>query len=353
MNDLYLDDIKKTIKSSSATNAFKNKKIFITGANGMIGSFLIDVLMYLNKNYDSNITIIANTRSKSKLEKRFSGYLSNSHFQSYLGDINQAITYDEQIDYIINCASNTHPLQYSTDPIGTIITNIEGTKNVLDFATKNKAKKTIFLSSVEIYGENINNIDRFKENEMGYIDCNSLRAGYNESKRCGEALCQAYIEKNDLDVSILRLPRCYGPSQKSDDTKALSQFIHKALANEDIILKSQGNQYFSYLYVADAVSGILRCLIEGQKGEVYNLGNIKSDIQLKDLATMIAKIANVKVIFDLPDQKEAKGFSKATIARLDYSKAEKELDFKPQYSIQDGVTRTLIILKEQSTSNNY
>lgn len=353
MDNLYLDDIEKTIQSSSVTKAFKNKSFFITGANGMIGSFLTDVLMHLNKKYNSNITIIANTRNKSKLEKRFLNYLSNPLFQSYIGDINQTINYSKQIDYIINCASNTHPLQYSTDPIGTIITNIEGTKNVLDFAAKNKAKKTIFLSSVEIYGENINNVDRFKENEMGYIDCNSLRAGYNESKRCGEALCQAFIEKNDLDISILRLPRCYGPPQKPDDTKALSQFIHKALANEDIILKSQGNQFFSYLYVADAVSGILRCLIAGQKGEAYNLGNKKSDIQLKDLAVMIAKIANVKVKYDLPDQKEAKGFSKATIARLDYSKAEKELNYKPQYSIQDGIARTLNILKAQNTSNHH
>ena len=316
----------------------------------MIGSFIIDTIMYLNNNYNYNTVIVANSRSEQKLKERFKDYISNVNFKYYIGDINEKINYNDKIDYIINCASNTHPLQYSTDPINTIMTNIKGTSNVLDFASKKQVLKTIFLSSVEIYGENINNIDRFKENEMGYIDCNSLRAGYNEAKRCGEALCQAYIEKNGVNISILRLPRIYGPTVKKNDTKAMSQFINKAINKEDIVLKSEGNQYFSYLYVADAVSGIFRCLIAGENKDVYNLGNIESDIRLKDLANLIAEIADTKVIFDVPNEKEKKGFSKATIARLDYTKAINKLEWIPTYSIRDGLTRTIKIL--ENTKNH-
>lgn len=346
MNRYLLEDIKKTIESFVAIESLKNKTFFITGANGLIGSFLIDALMYLNEKYGLNITVVANSRSREKLEKRFPNYVSDKHFKYYIGDINKPINCDEKVDFIVNCASNTHPVGYATDPIGTIMTNIQGTANVLDFASKCGAKKTIFLSSVEIYGENIYNIERFKEDQMGYIDCNSLRAGYNEAKRCGEALCQAYIEKNGIDVSILRLPRTYGPTMKMDDSKALSQFILKAVAGEDIVLKSRGEQYFSYLYVADAVGGILKCLVAGKCGEAYNLGNIESDIKLKDLADMVAEIAGVKVVFELPKETEAKGFSKATVARLDYTKAERELGFRPQYSIRDGVEKTIGVLKE-------
>lgn len=347
MNSLYIEDIKNTIGAVKDIDKLKNKTIFITGANGLIGSFIIDTIMYLNDKEKYNTTIIANSRSMEKLESNFKRYIGNSNFKYYIGDINSGINYDGHVDYIINCASNTHPLQYSTDPINTIMTNILGTQNVLEFATNSKVKKTIFLSSVEIYGENVNNIDRFKENEMGYINCNSLRAGYNEAKRCGEALCQAYIEKNGLDISILRLPRIFGPTVKKDDTKVMSQFINKALAGEDIVLKSEGNQYFSYLYVADTVSGILRCLIAGKNGEVYNLGNIEADVRLKDLAKIAADYANTKVVFDLPDEVEKKGFSKATVARLDYTKALEELDWKPMYSINDGLTRTIEILKNK------
>lgn len=347
MNDLYLEDLNNTIKSTIDIKKIENSTIFITGSNGLIGSYIIDTIMLLNRNSRFNTTIVANSRSEEKLKERFKRYLDDENFKYYIGDINNEIQYNGDVDYIINCASNTHPLQYSTDPVGTIMTNIEGTSNVLEFASRVNAKKVIFLSSVEIYGENINNIERFKENEMGYINCNSLRAGYNEAKRCGEALCQAYIESKGLDISILRLPRIYGPTVKKDDSKALSQFINKAIKKEDIVLKSEGNQYFSYLYIADTVSGILRCLIAGKNGEVYNLGYIESDVRLKDLAKTVAEIAGTEVVFDLPDEKEQKGYSKATIARLDYTKAVNELNWNPIYSIRDGLTKTINILNNK------
>lgn len=344
-NELYIEDLQTAINDCKEIEKLKNKTIFVTGANGLIGSFIIDLFMYLNDKYKYGITVVANSRSLDKLKNRFESYMNDKYFKYYIADINNGISYEGHVDYIINCASNTHPLQYSTDPIGTIMTNIQGTDSILKFAYNVNATKTLFLSSVEIYGENVNNIDRFKENEMGYIDCNSLRAGYNESKRAGEALCQAYIENKGIDVSIVRLPRVYGPTVKSDDTKAMSQFINKALAEENIVLKSEGNQFFSYLYVADAVSGILRTLIAGKNGEVYNLGNVESDIRLKDLAKIIANIAGTEVIFDLPNETEKKGFSKATVARLDYSKAEKELQWEPSYSIELGLNHTIDLLR--------
>lgn len=345
MNKLYEEDL-ENVTNSININALQNKTLFITGANGLIGRFIVDLLMFINKKFNKNITIIANSRNQEKLFKIFSSYLNNNNFKYYIGDINNKIEYDDKVDYIINCASNTHPLQYSQDPINTILTNIKGTANVLDFASNVNAR-VIFLSSVEIYGENINNIGRFKENEMGYIDCNSLRAGYNESKRAGEALCQAYKESKNVDVVLTRLPRIFGSTVKPDDSKVMSQFINKAINNEDIILKSEGTQFFSYLYVADAVSGILTILLNGKKGEVYNLGNKDAEIHLSDLAKIIAESVDKKVIFDIPSEVEKKGFSKASDARLDYSKIEMELNWKPQYSIENAINRTIKILKDE------
>ena len=147
MNELYLEDIKNTIKAAKNVDQLKGKTFFIPGANGLIGSFLIDVLMYLNKD-GANITVVANSRSEEKLRKRFGTYLENPNFKYYLGDINNGINYTEHVDYIVNCASNTHPVGYAMDPIGTIMTNIQGTSNLLEFAAKTNAKKTIFTSSV-------------------------------------------------------------------------------------------------------------------------------------------------------------------------------------------------------------
>ncbi len=350
MNKLYIEDIKNVISNINEIEKFRNKSIFISGCAGLIGTFITDLFMYLNKTSDFNTTIISNGRNEDRLKKHFSNYIDSPNFKIYAKDINDGIDYDGKVDYIINCASNTHPKLYSTDPIGTIMTNIKGTDNILDYASRNNIDKTIFLSSVEIYGVNVNGIDRFKESEMGYIDCNTLRAGYNEAKRAGEALCQAYIEQKNIDVTLLRLPRLYGPTLKSDDTKALSQFINKGVNGENIVLKSEGNQYFSYLYVADAVFGILKAITKGKKGEVYNLSSIDSDIRLKDLAKIIADYSGVDVVFDIPDNTEQKGYSKATDARLDSTKAMNELEWKSLYSIEDGIQRTIEIMSSKKES---
>lgn len=171
-----------------------------------------------------------------------------------------------------------------------------------------------------------------------------MRAGYPESKRCGEALCQAYRHQKGLDIVIPRLTRSYGPTMLASDTKAISQFIKNAIQGEDIVLKSEGNQYYSYTYVADAVSGLLTVLLKGESGEAYNIADVSSDIRLKDLAGILANISGKKVVFELPDAVEKAGYSKATKARLDGSKI-KELGWQPLYDIKTGLERTVDIFK--------
>ena len=243
------------------------------------------------------------------------------------------------IDYIIHLASNTHPVAYATDPVSTIVMNVNATKELLDLAVEKKSR-FVYASSVEIYGQNRGDCEKFKEDYCGYINCNTLRAGYPESKRCGEALCQAYIKQYGVDVVIPRIARVYGPTLLKDDTKALSQFIHNALEGKDIVLKSEGKQHFSYLHVADAVSGILTVMLKGECGKAYNIADEKSDITLRDLATLIAAQCGRKVIFDLPTASESAGFSPAILARLDNEHLI-SLGWSAQYAIADGIAETV------------
>lgn len=170
-----------------------------------------------------------------------------------------------------------------------------------------------------------------------------MRAGYPEGKRAGEALCQAYRKAYGLDVVIARLARSYGPTMRLTDTKAISQFICKAVAGEDIVLKSAGNQLYSYTYVADAVSGILTVLFLGEDGQAYNIADAGSDISLKDLAALIADCVGRKVVFELPDEQEAAGYSRATKALMNADKLKK-LGWYAGWTMQSGIRRTLEIL---------
>ncbi|MBR4781313.1 MAG: NAD-dependent epimerase/dehydratase family protein [Lachnospiraceae bacterium] len=343
-NKSYLEDIEYVGGLELPWDKLQGKTVMISGATGLLGSFLVDVLLSKNQ-IGLNCTVIALSRNEQKIKERFSKWIGNPFLITVPYDINKPLLLEEYntVDYVLHLASNTHPVLYSSDPIGTITTNISGLYNMLEYAADHQTERFMFASSNEIYGENRGDVEFFEEDYCGYINSNTLRAGYTESKRCGEALCQAYLVQKGIDVVIPRFTRSYGPTMLMSDTKAISQFIRKGIAGEDIVLKSAGNQYYSYTYVADAVSGLLYVLLKGETGEAYNIADEKSDIQLKDLATLIADVAGTKVVFEIPDKKEAAGYSTATKARLD-SKKIKALGWMPRYDIVSGIKQNLSIL---------
>lgn len=341
----YQEDVSYVAALPLPWEKLQDRSVMISGATGLVGSFLTDVLMKKNSE-GLNCTVYALGRNEHRAKERFS-YCDNGKLIFIPYDINKPLVRDDigTVDYILHLASNTHPMAYATDPIGTITTNIIGIQNMLEFASKHNAARCAFTSSCEIYGENRGDVEKFDESYCGYIDCNTMRAGYPEAKRCGEALCQAYIKQKEMDIVIPRLTRSYGPTLLRTDTKALSQFINKGVNREDIVLKSAGTQYYSYLYIADTVSGLLTVLLKGKCGEAYNIADDRSDIMLKDLAAIIAEKAGTKVIFELPDEVEKSGYSTATKARLDSAKIQ-TLGWQAKYDIKGGIYRTIDILSE-------
>lgn len=344
-SNLYAEDIKRTINLPLPWDKLKNKSILLTGASGLIGTVLVDALMEKNVADDLNIKIIAVGRSEEKAKERFVDYWDNDNFSFIRADINTPLSIDTRTDYVIHAASNTHPRLYADDPVGSLMTNILGTYNLLEFARRTKAERFVFVSSVEIYGEALKSSDVFDEKYCGYIDCNQFRAAYPEGKRAGEALSNAYIKKYDMDIVIPRLSRVYGPTIKKDDSKAMSQFIMNGVRGEDIILKSKGEQRYSYCYVADAVSGILYAMLLGACGEAYNIANMDDCATLREITEHIASSVGKKVVFDLPDEQEKAGFSKVTVGLMNTKKLQ-SLGWKPFDNTRSGTTKTIKIMKE-------
>ena len=342
----YVDDLQYTCTRSIPWDRLQNQTILISGATGLIGSFLVDVLMKKNRE-GLGCRIFAITRNSESARRRFSFWANDAELCYIESDLTVPVLLNEpkEADYVLHLASNTHPYQYAKDPVGTIMTNITGLKSLLDFAAEHQAKRFLFASSNEIYGENRGDTELFKEDYCGYLDSNTLRAAYPESKRCGEALCQAYRVQKKLDVVIPRLTRSYGPTMLPSDTKAISQFVTNAVHGQAIVLKSAGMQYYSYTYMADAVCGLLTVLLSGSSGEAYNIADEASDIRLKDLAALIADEVGQKVVFEVPDFLEASGYSKATKARLDGTKL-KALGWEPRFTIEEGIHRTIAVLKQ-------
>lgn len=348
-NQIYQSDIEQASSLNLPWDLLNDKKILISGASGMISSVLIDILMKRNKEYGQKIHIYAVSRNEQKARKRFGVYWDNPLFTYLSHDINTPLPELGNMDYILHAASNTHPNAYATDPIGTITANVQGTYHLLDYTSMHQCERFFFFSSVEIYGENKNDVDKFGEDDLGYIDCNTTRAGYPESKRLGEALCNAFAAQKEQNFIIGRFSRVYGPTMSQEDSKAIAQFIRKATAGEDIVLKSEGNQLYSYTYVVDAATAALCLLLKGKSGSAMNIADSASDMKLKDLAQLLAKEAGTKVIFELPDSTEKAGYSTATKAVLDTTKIE-QLGWKALTSMEQGLHKTVKILRDLSRS---
>lgn len=346
----YLDMLRRLTAAFPYWDRMEGKTLYLSGASGMLGSLLTDAVMLRNETVPSErqCRLLASGRNRRTAEERFFGWWGHPAFAFLEQDICKPLKPLPEIpDYWIHAASTTHPVAYATEPVNTILANVLGTQNLLEQAARSTGSRFLLLSSVEIYGENRGDTELFTEDDCGYLNCNTLRAGYPEAKRVSEALCQAYISEKNIDAIIIRLPRCYGPTMRMSDSKAAAQFIKKSVLGEDIVLKSEGNQIYSYAYAADAVLGILWVLLTGETGQAYNLADSKSDVRLKDLAQIAADCAGREVVFDLPDETERRGYSTASKALLDGGKLQ-TLGWEAHYDINTGIWETIDILRELS-----
>lgn len=335
-HSLYQEDL-SNILSTEGVATLQGKSFLITGATGMVGVMLIDALMKMG-----GVKIIAVGRSEEKAKQRLGEYFGNKNFEFLVQDVCKPFDDNIKVDYIIPAASNTHPLAYSQYPIETIMINVKGAEHALNLAERCGAT-VVYTSTNEVYGNAISDED-FTEDYNGRLNLSNARSCYNESKRTSEALCQSYIAERGVKVKIARLCRIFGPTMLESDSKASSQFIKKAIADEDIVLKSEGNQYFSYTYVADAVIGLLTVLLRGKIGVAYNVSSEKTNVHLKDFAQMCAKSIGKNVVFDLPPESERKGYSLAMRAILANDRI-KSIGFEPLYEMKDAIGRTIDILR--------
>ena len=347
----YVAELDAVLEQPLPWEALSGKTVALSGATGMIGSFLTDVLMRGNEVRGLGLQVVALGRSEDKARERLP-HFGRDDFRFVTCDVcalDAAVL--PQMDFLLHLASSTHPRQYSANPIGTIRANVDGLTGMLEWASASREAgregRLVFTSSVEVYGENRGDVERFDEGYLGYIDCNTLRACYTESKRVGEALCQAWRAQRGVEAVIARIARVYGPTLQGDDSKALSQFMHRSLAGESVVLKSAGTQRYSYLHVADAAAGLLWVLLAGADGEAYNLADEASDVRLRDLAALVAEAGGVDVELGEPDAAESAGFSKATVALMDGGKA-RELGWRARYDIAGGIAETLAIMREMA-----
>lgn len=268
-------------------------KILIVGASGLIGRALIHSLL---ANTNLKCDIYAMGRSMDRLKTIHGNNICKSNFHLIEHDVTRQLTCSVQFDYIIDCASNANPANFDKKPVETILTNVLGVQNLLDYGKTHGLKRFLFVSTGEVYGETEG--ENCTEDSNGYIDVLNPRGCYPMSKRLAENLCICYAKEYNLDITIARPCHIYGPNFLNTDDRAYAQFLRNAVCGEDIVLNSPGLLNRSWCYIVDCVSGLLYILLNGISSNVYNISD--TTMTIKDFAEVVAASADVEVKFNIP-----------------------------------------------------
>jgi nucleoside-diphosphate-sugar epimerase len=331
------------------------KQLLITGGAGFLGYYLVQTAMHFNQSASAadriGVTVVDN------FSRGMPAWLGRLR---YAGQVT-VLTHDlraplparmGEFSYIIHGASIASPTYYRVDPIGTMDANINGLRNLLEYALALKAKSSpvegfLFFSSSEIYGDpgpaNIPTPETYR----GFVSCTGPRACYDEAKRFGETLCVNFAKQHGIPAKVSRPFNNYGPGLKITDGRLIPDFARDILAGRDIVMLSDGSPTRTFCYSADSVQGYYKVLVRGRPGEAYNIGTETPEISVAALAEKLVGLG--RELFGYQGR-VMRGQSMDFEYLVDnpnrrcpvIAKARDEVGYSPQVPLEEGLRRALV-----------
>lgn len=287
-NPVLQADMKEIHERGNGWPAFENCTVLITGAYGMLASYLTDYFIWLNEEKKRNVTIIASVRNKEKANARFGEHVDKDYFNLYLNSLNEPFQWQGKVDYIFHAAGIANPKLYGSIPVEVAEANALGTYNLLKWASSHPVKSFLFFSTGDVYGKIVK--DQITEKDMGILDPLDLHSCYGESKRMGETWCMTFWKQYHIPTKMARIGHTYSPLVDMDnDPRVFSAFVKNALNGEDITILSDGTAKRPFCYITDAVVAFLLILLEGGNGEAYNMSNTEEFHSIAELAEIIVR----------------------------------------------------------------
>ena len=318
-----------------------SKSVFVTGATGLVGSMLVRTLCAA----PVEITVIAHVRNEQKARAMF----GDLPIRYCLGDVTAPVQYEGEVDHILHTASVTASKSFVTEPVQTLMTAIDGTRNLLEFAREKQVKSMVYVSSMEAFGITDPNLERITEQDLGYIDILSVRSSYSEGKRICECLCAAYASQYGVPVKIARLAQTFGAGVSGTDGRVFAQFTKSCLSGTDIVLHTAGKSMGNYCYTADAVRGLLTILLKGENANAYTVVNPATSMQIREVAQLVSDTltdGRTKIIFDIPESALTYGYAPDVTMRLSGDKLM-ALGWKPEVDLPEMFRRLAASFRAQ------
>jgi dTDP-glucose 4,6-dehydratase len=306
-------------------------KLLVTGGAGFIGSNFIRYMINKYPNYSiinlDALTYAGNLENLHDIEecnnyKFIKGDITNREIINHLFE-------EENVDYVLNFAAESHVDRSITEPDVFVKTNIQGTQVLLDSSKKYKVKKYLQVSTDEVYGT---------LGESGYFTETTPLAPnspYSASKAGADLLVRAYHETFGLPINITRCSNNYGLYQFPE--KLIPLMVINALNDHHLPVYGDGLNIRDWLHVEDHCQAIDLVLHYGENGEIYNVGGINERTNIEIVNTILKKLGKpaslVRYVTDRPghDRRYA----------IDSTKLREELGWNPKYTFESGMKETI------------
>lgn len=346
--DIIREDLEELFHRKIDYMRFDGKTVLITGAYGMLASYLVYMLAFLNEK-GLHVRVLALVRSKDKFNLKFGEDFTKRYPVEVIeSDLHQPIEITEPIHFIIHAASMASPDKYVKYPVEVIEPNMIGTYHLLSLAKQKNTEGFLLFSTGDVYGE-VDIPERITEETNGRLNPLDPHSCYGESKRMAEALCCAFYREYGVPTVSARISHTYGPTMDTEhDPRVFASMLKCALDGTDIIMQSDGSAYRAFCYLADATAAFITLLLKGTPGEAYNVSNTDEFMSIRTFAEIVAGLrddAKCKVVCRERPKDDNYLENHINRGNLLINDKLRELGWSAKYTTREGMMRTLTYLR--------
>lgn len=318
----------------------RGKSIFLTGATGFFGAWLLESLAYCNRELQLDIGATVLCRNPEAVASRMPYFAGESSIRLVSGDICGFSFPNQSFEFVIHAAAPTSHAE-AARPLNMLTTLVNGTARILEFAKGGNAEAFLCVSSGAVYGSQPENLSHIPETYRGGPDWLDPNAAYSEGKRVSEQMCALYASELETQFSIARCFSFVGPHLPLDQHFAIGNFIGEALAGKNISIRGDGTPMRSYLYAADLAIWLWTLLLSESnlhaKPRVFNVGS-EDAISIRDLALTVIDELNPSLNIEI----DAEPVAGAPLLQYvpDVKQAGTHLGLRQTIGLREAIRRT-------------